>query len=90
MQEVALIFLAQYFQILLLGIQSRNVQHSNIPGAVVASLMLGGLGLYMTTSIARSAVEGGTIAFYGAYLIAGPCGIASAIVLHDRFKKVKK
>ena len=54
-----LVFLCQLPYVFLLGIQSRNVRDSQYLGAAMVSTVLGMMGLFMTSDIARSAIVGG-------------------------------
>lgn len=74
-----LVFICQYFYICLLGLQSRNVQHANYVGAAVVSTMLGIFGLTITTILARAAIVEGGWPVWVSFVLAGPCGICSAI-----------
>lgn len=80
-----LVFLCQLSYVLLLGIQSRNVRDSQYVGAAVVSTILGVMGLFMTSAIAKSAINGGDMGLALAYISAGPVGICLAILLHDTF-----
>jgi len=82
-----LIFVCQLAYVFLLGIQSRNVRDGQIASAAAVSTLLGLGGLYMTSAIARAAVSGGNPFLAVCYVAAGPIGICSAILLHDRLRK---
>ncbi len=83
--SAAFVFLAQLFYIFLLGIQSRNVRDGQMLAAATTSALLGMCGLYMTSAIARAAVNGGDWVLAVSYIAAGPFGICLAIYLHDRY-----
>jgi hypothetical protein len=88
MTTYALVFLCQLSYVCLLGIQSRNVRDSQYLGAAMVSTVLGVMGLYMTTAIAKSAIVGGDPGVWIAYIGAGPLGICLAMWLHNRFSGV--
>lgn len=74
-----LVFVCQLIYIALLGLQSKNVQHSNYFGAAVVSTMLGISGLTISTIIARTAIAEGGWSVWIAYVVSGPIGIMAAI-----------
>jgi ABC-type phosphate transport system permease subunit len=79
-----LVFVVQFTYVLLLGLQSRHVRDSQYLSAAWTSLTLGMMGLFITSSIARAAIEGSDWWLWIAYVAAGPTGICTAIYLHDR------
>lgn len=80
-----LVFLSQFVYVMLLGLQSRNVRDGQTFAACVTSTFLGFLGVFLMGSIARVMVDGGSYWIIFAYVAAGPCGIATAIWMHDWF-----
>ncbi len=83
MLEAIAVFLCQCGYVFLLGIQSRNVRDGQIISAAFVSMILGLAGLFMTSAIARAAIDGGSVMLAVAYVAAGPVGICLAICLHD-------
>jgi len=82
------IFLAQYFMILLLGLQSINVNTNQKVFAGITSLLLGCFGFYVTGMVAVAFSQGiGSMLFF-AYILAGPCGIVSSMILYPYFRKL--
>ena len=77
MNNVAKIFIAQYFMVMLLGLQTINVSHFNIWNAVFVSIALGVCGFTVTSIIANvnklRSLEG------LAFVCAGPLGIVTSI-----------
>ena len=80
-----LVFLCQMSYVFLLGIQSRNVRDSQYLGAAFVSTVLGVMGLFMTSAIAKSAINGGDTGLAIAYIGAGPLGICLAMWMHNRY-----
>ena len=87
MIEAIAVFLCQCGYVFLLGIQSRNVRDGQLIPAAITSTILGLAGLYMTSAIARAAIDGGSASLAVAYVAAGPVGICLAIYLHDWSKQ---
>ena len=82
MKQALMVFVAQFFYILLLGSQQINVIAKDYPGAAFVSLLLGVLGFQLTATIA--AVRGATwrSPVWWAFVIAGPLGIVVAMATH--------
>lgn len=79
------IFATQLVYVLLLGLQSRIVNWGGKAAAMCVSTCLGVFGLLATEAIARNALWDGDWPFRLSYVLAGPCGIAGAMWLHDRW-----
>lgn len=79
--DVALVFVAQYGTVLLLGLQSLNVNQRRYVAAAITSLLLGVAGFFTTSVI--GAAKGMTLsALWWSFVLAGPCGIVTAIWAH--------
>lgn len=78
------VFVAQFVYVLLLGLQSMNVNHDRRFMAAATSLALGTFGFHITASIAASrGDEFGCV--WWAYVLAGPSGIVTSMILfHGR------
>jgi uncharacterized membrane protein (DUF485 family) len=87
--QATLVFAAQFFYVLLLGFQTQNVVGKHYAAAMGNSLLLGILGLTLTTVIARQAVLGSDWKVIGAFLLSGPCGIATSMWLHPKLRGSK-
>jgi hypothetical protein len=82
-----IVFLCQLTYVFMLGLQSRNVRDGQYAGAAMVSTVLGVMGLFMTSAIARAAVNGGDVQLALAYIAAGPLGICLAMYLHDKITR---
>ena len=80
----ALVFAAQFLYIFLRGWQTFNVVHGHYIRAALCSLLLGLCGLFLTATIALSAVRGAHWSVWCAFLAAGPLGIVSSMWLSHR------
>ena len=78
--HAALLFLAVYGQVALLGFQSRNVNTGQYVSAAVTSVLIGTAQLFAV----RAMVLSDPIAVWCVTSIAGPAGILSAMVAHRR------
>ncbi|MDH5527171.1 MAG: hypothetical protein OEY97_07685 [Nitrospirota bacterium] len=76
------VFLAQYATVLLLGMQSLNVNGGHYVLAAVTSFGLGAGGYYLTAVIAQAGNEGVGSGVWIAFVAAGPCGIVTAMRIH--------
>jgi hypothetical protein len=85
MLEAIAIFCAQFVMILTHGLQSQTVAHGHKLWAACNSLILGCLGYYLTSSIAAQRGNGWHV--FVAFILAGPCGIVTSIVIFRRFKQ---
>jgi hypothetical protein len=86
MTDAAIVFLAQFVQVLLLGLQSQTVAHGYKAAAACNSLALGTIGYYITATIAANRGDfGGSV--WWAFVVAGPCGIVTSMILFRRFRK---
>lgn len=86
--EAALIFAAQFAMVMLLGLQSLNVNGRHYAGAAATSLLLGVCGYHITATIAAMNQDGFGSTAWWAFIIAGPCGIVTSIWLHPRLRKL--
>ena len=84
--EVALVFVAQYIFVLLLGLQSLNVRDRHYFGAAVTSFLLGVGGFFLTSTIG-SAKGMALTPLWWSFVLAGPCGIVTAIAVHPHLVK---
>jgi hypothetical protein len=80
MKEALLVFAAQYVYVLLLGLQSLNVNQKRYGWAAVTSFMLGVLG-FLTTSIVGAAKGMELTLLWWCFVVSGPVGIVSAMHL---------
>ena len=81
------IFIAQFLTVLLLGLQSINVNQGDKISAAVTSLMLGVCGFFVTGNVAVAFADGfGSTVFYS-YILAGPIGIVVSMVLHKKIRE---
>ncbi len=78
------VFVCQCFAIFLRGTQTLNVTRNHCWRAACCSLLLGLCGLYLTATIAVSAVYGAHWSVWVAFLAAGPCGIVASMILGNR------
>ena len=78
------VFLAQFAYIFLRGWQTLNVVHGRRVRVGCCSLLLGLCGLYLTATIAVSAVCGAHWSVWVAFLSAGPCGIVTSMMIGKR------
>jgi hypothetical protein len=84
--DALIVFVAQFVQVLLLGLQSLNVNHGRRAAAATVSLLLGTIGFHITATIAsHRGEEFGTV--WWCYVFAGPCGILTSMLLFSRTKK---
>lgn len=85
MADAALVFCVQFVYVLLLGLQSMNVNHNRRLMAAATSSMLGTFGFYITATIA--AHRGATFSpVWWSYVAAGPAGIVTSMCLFHRSK----
>lgn len=84
--DAALIFAVQFVYVMLLGLQSLNVNGGHKIAAASTSFVLGACGYQITAAIAASRGEQfGPVWF--AYVVAGPCGIVSSMILFSRWRR---
>jgi hypothetical protein len=81
MTEAAVVFVAQYLMVLLLGLQSLNVRDRHYVLAGITSFMLGVCGFYVTSIVGAAKGQVLTILWWS-FVIAGPCGIITAMAVH--------
>lgn len=86
MKDFAIIFAAQYVYILLLAVQSLNINHGKQVAAAMTSLMLGCFGYHLTATIAMHKGEEFGFVWLG-YVLAGPCGAVTGMGLFKRTRK---
>ena len=80
--DMMLVFASQFVYVMLLGLQSLNVNGRHYALAATTSSMLGVLGFWITATIAQKPHVG--TAIWWAYLAAGPAGICASIYLHPK------
>lgn len=86
MIDCIIVFAAQYVYVLLLGLQSLNVNGNRKSAAACTSFALGIFGFQLTATIADN--RGDTLGLvWWAYVLAGPCGIVTSMKLFHRVKK---
>lgn len=81
MSDVAIVFIAQYLMVLLLGLQSLNVRDRHYVGAAVTSFLLGVCGFFITSTVGSAKGMVLTTLWWG-FVLAGPCGIVTAMLIH--------
>ena len=86
MRDALIVFAAQYVYVMLLGLQSINVNSRLMVLSATVSGFLGVLGFELTASIAR-AQEMYTLVWW-AYISAGPCGICTSIYLQPKIQRM--
>lgn len=84
------VFAVQWFYVAMLGLQSRHVRDGQYAPAALTSAVLGCCGLYLTSSIARLAVQHCDPWTILAYVLAGPCGIVVAMWGHNRYSTARQ
>lgn len=84
MTDLLIIFCAQFVYVMLLGLQSLNVNGRHYALAATTSTLLGVLGFALTAAIAQKPHVG--TAIWWAYIAAGPAGIATSIYLHPKLQ----
>lgn len=82
------VFAAQFAMIMLLGLQSLNVNGRHYAMAAITSALLGLVGWYITATIAVVGINGIGSSVWWSFLVAGPCGIMTAIYVHPFMKRV--
>jgi hypothetical protein len=87
MKEAALVFLAQYVYVLLLGLQSLNVNQRRFGMAAATSFLLGILG-FLTTSIVGAAKGMELSLLWWGFVVSGPVGIVSAMLLQPHLVRL--
>lgn len=90
MLAALIVFVAQYVYVLLLGWQSLNVQANRRIHAACCSGMLGVLGFALIGQIAAAREAPLFAPVWWAYILAGPCGILTAMRLFHRAVKEPK
>lgn len=80
------VFAAQLIYIMLLGLQSLNVNGRHYGLAMASSFALGTLGFYLTAMVAEVQRAGQFGPIWWAFVLAGPVGICIAIWLHPHLK----
>lgn len=76
-----LVFIAQYVYILLMGLQSLNVNQRRYTAAAVCSFLLGTLGFFVTAIVGDARGLTFTTLWWG-FVLAGPAGIVTAMKIH--------
>lgn len=90
MIDAILIFVSQFSFILLLGLQSINVNSKHVVAAGLTSLTLGVVGFHVTGTIATAFKDGMFTLLWWSYILAGPLGIMASIKLHPKLVKFAK
>ncbi len=81
------VFVAQYLYVLLLGLQSLNVNQRHFVLAAITSFVLGIGGFYLTSVIGNARGQELTAIWYG-FVFSGPAGITSAMVLQPHLVRL--
>ena len=87
--DSALVFVIQFAYVLLLGLQSLNVNGGHRTAAAATSLALGMCGYQITSAIAAHRGEFCSVVWW-AYVLAGPCGIVSSMAVFSRYRGARK
>lgn len=85
--EAALVFAVQYVYILLLGLQSLNVNQGRYIAAAATSALLGVGGFYIT-SVIGAAKNMELSMLWWCFVAAGPAGIVTAMRIHPLLVKI--
>lgn len=88
MLDVAGVFAAQFVYVLLLGLQSLNVNGRHYAMAAATSVHLGVLGFWLTAMIAEVKTAGVGDGVWWAFVLAGPVGIVVAIYIHPHLHRL--
>ncbi len=83
-----IIFVSQFCLVMLLGLQSMNVQGGHKLAAAITSFLLGVSGYVVTGMSAQAYKDGFLSTIFLAFVIAGPCGIVTSMYLHPYLRKV--
>jgi hypothetical protein len=83
------VFFCQLIYVFLLGLQSRNVRDGQYVSAAATSGALALFSLLNQVVIIRATLLHDW-APLAAYILAGPCGICLAMLLHDRWKPCER
>ena len=78
MTDALLVFVAQYAYVLLLGLQSLNVNQRRYVAAAVVSFLLGIGGFFVTSIIGAARALTFTALWWG-FCLSGPAGIVTAM-----------
>lgn len=84
--DALVVFVAQFVQILMHGLQSQTVCHGHKAWAAVNSIMLGAVGFHITATIAAHRGEEFGLVWF-AYVTAGPLGIVASMILFSKWRK---
>jgi len=87
----ALIFIAQFSMIFLLGWQQQNVAKRLYVNAAITSMLLGIAGWFTVTIMATMRTFDILSIVFAAYIVAGPIAIVLSMYAHDHiFKRSKQ
>lgn len=90
MLQLLTVFVCQFLLIMLMGIQSLNVQGRKYFAAGATSFLLG-IGQFTVTAAIATAKDGGLLSPLGiAFLLGGPLGIMTSIWIHPKLKIRRK
>jgi hypothetical protein len=84
--DALIVFGAQLVYVLLLGLQSLNVNGRHYAAAMTCSFALGTLGFFLTAAVAEVKRAGVFGPIWWGFVVAGPVGIAIAIWIHPRLR----
>lgn len=84
--DALIVFCAQFVQILMHGLQSQTVAHGHRLWAACNSVVLGAVGFHITATIASNRGEEFGLV-WTAYILAGPCGIVSSMILFNYWRR---
>jgi len=86
--DLALLFIAQFSAVFLMGVQQQNVQGNHKVWAAITSLAIGVAMFYIVAVLAEVGRNGLLTAEGITYLTAGPIAIVSAMYVHPRLRKI--
>lgn len=86
MSDAVLVFGAQFIYVMLLGLQSLNVNGRHYAMAITTSFALGTLGFYLTAAVAEVRLAGQFGPVWWGFVLAGPAGISLAIWVHPHIR----
>ncbi len=86
MMAAVVVFVSQYLYVLLLGLQSLNVNHNRKASAMATSFVLGSFGFFLTATIADNRGDTFGVVWW-AYVLAGPFGIVTSMFIFHRRQK---
>lgn len=86
MSEPLIVFACQFTYIMLLGLQTLNVNGKHYISAAATSLALGCFGYFLTATVAAHQQHGIYSPAWFAFIAGGPMGVVASMWLHPRLK----